>query len=160
MLTRAVVAGLPVGVRAGLCGDIPADATSYLLEYAARSLVSDDLEVAAALFARPDLVNLHGAVLSNGPSQEWMDRALLALEHGWRPEQIVAQTTSGGSGWSGAESQHWQRRIEEFRNLRMEEGQPDAAQRARIIEAGISHFADMHAEASRRERRERVFGRD
>ena len=156
---QAVIANLPVDVRIALIGDVPADAVPELLGDAVRSLVSDDLDVAVALFDRPDLDRLHGEALRGGPSEAWMDRALLALDRGWDPKHIVAETTFSESGRSGEESQHWQRKIDAFTRLRPETALPHDARRERIVTAGIACFEEMRDEAAGRERRERVFGR-
>ena len=155
---QAVIANLPVDVRIALIGDVPADVAPNLLWDAVRSLVSDDLDVMVALFDRPKLDQLHGVALRGGPSESWMVRALLALDRGWDPERIVAETQFAESGWSGEESQHWQRKVDAFARLRQEAAVPQDARRARIITAGIAYFERLRAAAAQREHRERIFG--
>ncbi len=158
---RAAVSELPTHVRSELIGDVPSGTRSYLLESAVRCLVSEDLEVAAVLFDRSDLAELHRAALSGGPNEAWMSRALLALDRGWSPERILEMTIHFDRGWSGPESQHWERKIEAFEDLRHGHlGHPDDPRRERIVAAGIALFEPMRDAAKRRERRERVFGRD
>ena len=77
-----------------------------------------------------------------------MDRALLALDRGWDPEHIVAETRFSESGWSGKESQHWQRKVDAFARLRQEAAVPQDARRARIITAGIAYFERLRAAAA------------
>ena len=158
---RAVVSKLPMHLRSELIADVPGGTYSYLLESAVLCLVSDDVEVAQVLFERSDLADLHRAGLSGGPNRAWMSRALLALDRGWSPERIVEMTLHSDRGWSGPESEHWQRKIEAFEDLRHRlMGHPDDPRRERIIAAGVAFFEPMRDDAKRRERRERVFGRD
>ena len=157
---EAAIARLPVEVRRTLIAEVPVGASVNFLQDAVRSLVSDDLDVMMALFDRPELDDwLYGAALRGGPSEAWMARALLALDRGWDPDRIVAETTFSESGWSGAESQHWQRKIDAFTGLRGETGESLDARRERIIRAGVSYFEQRRDEAATREHRERVFGR-
>ena len=158
---RTAVSGLPMHVRSELIGDVPSGTYSYLLESAVRCLVSEDLEVAAALFERSDLADLHRAALSGGPNEAWMSRALLALDRGWSPERIAEMARYSDRGWSGPESQHWERKIKAFEDLgHRRTGHPDDLRRERIIAAAIALFGPMRDDAKRRERLERVFGRD
>ena len=148
-------------VRSELIGDVPGGTRSYLLESAVRCLVSNDVEVAALLLERSDLADLYRAVLSGGPNEAWMSRALLVLDRGWGPERIVEMTIHSDRGWSGPESQHWERKIEAFEDLRHRRmGHLDDPRRERIIAAGIALFEPMRDDANKREHRERVFGRD
>jgi len=87
-----------------------------------------------------------------------MERALLAMDHGWEPERIVDALLLGPIvSWSGEASAHWQRQAEAFKLLRSPE-QPDGERRARIAEAGLARFGQRRDRARRAERNERVFG--
>ena len=149
---------LPVSVRIQLIRAVPSDVNALWVQEVVARLVSTDLDVAAALFERTDLGELHGAALQDGPSEGWMDRALVALERGWEPPRIVASTVFSERGWSGEESQHWQRKIEAFASLRQDVNTSDS-RRESIIAAGIEYFEQMRDRAAERERRERIFGR-
>ena len=154
------IAAMPSEIRIALIGDIPADVIPALLRDQVQWLVSDDPDAAAALFDRPDIKDLHEAALRKGPSEAWMERALLALDRGWDPKHIVYLTRFSDKVWTGEESTVWQGKIDEFRSLRRETAQPSTDPRERIIAAGIAYFEQMRDEAAKRERRERVFGRE
>ena len=152
------VGGLPADVRAELIADVPAEAPSGVI----RSLVSGDAAAAEALFARPDLERLHYCALAGGLEdlgEAWMERALLAMGRGWEPERIAESLLYGGTRWVGDESGHWRRYAEAFERLLPAPGQPDADRRKRIADAGMAHFGKLRADAARRERDERVYGR-
>ena len=85
---------------------IPAEVESFFLQDAVTELVADDLETADALFRRADLEDLHWTALRDGPSEAWMDRALMAVDQGRPPERIVAYTAFSENVWSGDESAH------------------------------------------------------
>ena len=154
----AAIAGLPADLRAALIDDIPEGASTWMLQEAAGHLVSDDCVVMAALFARADLDSLHGAALREGPSEAWMNRALLALDHGWEPERIVPSLLSFGPTWVDGEHTVWEQKIDDLESLRPEDDAPDAERRELIIAAGIAILEQMRDEAVKRGRRRRVLG--
>src|SRR5205823_5526412 len=112
-VTKAI-GRLPIDLRITLIRAVPPDVHAVLVQDVVTRLVSTDLEVVAALFERAELDDLHGAALQAGPNQSWMERALMALERGWEPARIVAQTMFGGAAWSGEESLHWQEKVDAF----------------------------------------------
>lgn len=150
---------LPAEVRADLIREVPSDVPSFYVQGLVTHLVSSDLEVAEALFERADLKGLQTAALHDGPSEAWMDRALVALERGWEPAQIVASTMFAERGWSGEESRHWQSKVDAFENLGRGD-RPIDVPRERIITAGVEYFEKQRNAAAEGERRERVFGYD
>ena len=145
---------LPLRVRRDLIKAIPGDARLYSLQDVATELVGDDLTTAKALLDRSDLKDIHLVCLRRGPSEPWMERALLALGRGWRPEAIVGATMSSVSIWSGEESHHWQKRVDAFSKL----DRMDDERRGEIIDAGVTFFSDLRDRAAESEREERVFG--
>lgn len=150
---------LPVELRAELIREVPSDVPSFYVQDVVTRLISTDLEVAGVLFERTDLKDLQWVALRDGPDEAWMARALMALERGWEPAQIVANTMFAERVWSGEESRHWQSKIDAFESLR-ESNQLDDAARERIIVAGIEYFEKRRDAAAEEERRERVFGYD
>ena len=157
LLPHTLVEGigeLPLRVRRDLIDAIPADVPSFPLQDVATELVGSDLSVAEALLDRVDLDDLHWVGLRRGPSEVWMERALLALDRGWELEQIVGATMFSESTWSGEESHHWQAAVDTFSKLERR----DDVRRGTIIDAGVNAFSDLRDRAAKREREERVFG--
>ena len=148
------IGGLPLRVRRDLIEAIPADTPSYPLQDVVTELVGADLNTAEALLDRSDLKDIHSVCLRRGPSETWMERALLALDHGWEPKSIVGATMFSESTWSGEESQHWQEAVDVFSKL----DRRDDERRGEIIDAGVKVFSDLRDRAAEREREERVFG--
>ena len=151
-----LIAGLPIETRLDLIVDIPADLLSD--HRLVTQLVSHDLEVAKALFDREELGHLHGAALHGGPDEAWLGRALLALDCGWTPEEVVFET-SMGIVFSGEASANWQNRVAAFESLRVS-GPNQEPDRERIVAAGIALYEQKRDADLQRERRERVFGRE
>ena len=152
------IAKLPADLRVALIGDIPSGVSAHMLREPIKWLVSDDLQVAIALFDRSDIDDVHRAALFRGPSEAWMDRALLAVDRGWQPDEIVGLTLFSENVGMGEESQIMQGKIDGFACLRRGAAQPDGEQRERIIAAGIACFERMRDDAAERERQERIFG--
>ena len=145
---------LPLLVRRDVIDSIPADAPSFPLQDVATELVGSDLSVAEALLDRADLDDIHWVCLRRGPSEPWMERALLALDRGWEPERIVGATMFSESAWSGEESHHWQASLDAFSELE----RTDDVRRGELIDAGVKVFSDLRDRAVEREREKRVFG--
>ena len=90
--------------------------------------------------------------------EAWMERALIAMDHGWEPERIVGAMLMPSAVHWGYGSAHWQGELGAFERLRPAPGQPDADRRARIAEAGVAFCESLRDEALRSEREERVHG--
>ena len=89
-----------------------------------------------------------------------MERALLTLDRGWTPEEIV-EPLMCHQGWTGPKSQHLGRRLEELEALRTSRmGDPDDPRRESIIEAASACFEEERERARQSEQHERVFGRN
>ena len=89
-----------------------------------------------------------------------MERALLALDHGWEPERIVYPTRPNSLSWSGDLSDVWRGKIDDFERLRLDTDPVDAERRERIISAGVAYFEQLRDEAAAQERTRRVYGRN
>ena len=151
---KEAIGELPLSVRRELIDAIPASVPSFPLQDIVTELVGSDLRVAEALLDRSDLEDIHWVCLRSGPSEAWMDRALVALDRGWEPERIVSATMFSAGTWWGEESQHWQATVDAFLDLERR----DDARRGAIIDAGVKVFGDLRDRAAEREREERVFG--
>ena len=145
---------LSLRVRRDLIEAIPVDALSYSLQDVVTELVGENLTTAEALLDRSDLKDIHLVCLRRGPSEPWMERALLALDRGWEPESIVSATMFSESTWSGEESHHWQGTVDAFSQL----DRKDDERRGEIIDVGVRVFSDLRDRAAETEREERVFG--
>ena len=88
-------------VRLYLIEAIPVDTPSYPLQDVVVELVGADLSTAKTLLDRSDLKDIHRVCLRRGPSESWMERALVALERGWTAESIVAATEYFGEVLDG-----------------------------------------------------------
>ena len=148
------IGGLPLLVRRELIDAIPADTPAFPLQDVVTELVGPDLSTAEALLDRPDLDEIHWVCLRRGPSEPWMERALLAVDRGWEPERIVGATMFSESTWWGEESHHWQAAVDAFSEL---ERRSDD-RRGEIIDAGVRAFGELRDRAAEREHSERVFG--
>ena len=152
------ITGLPVEVRTALVEDIPEGASRWMLREVVECLVSDDPDVMAALFARKDITSLHSAALHGGPSEGWMERALLALDQGWEPERVASSLRVFSATWAGSETTIWDGKIKDLERLRAAGDASDAERRERIIAAGLNVLEQMRDHVAERERRRRVFG--
>lgn len=151
---KETIGELPLAFRQELIEAIPASAPSFPLQDVVTELVGSDLSVAEALLDRGGLAELHWVCVRRGPSKNWMERALLAVDRGWEPEQVVSSTQFSESTWWGEESHHWQAKIDAFSEL----DRGDDGRRARIIDAGLKVFSELRDRAAKREHHERVFG--
>lgn len=148
------IGGLPLPVREELIDKIPPDAPSFPLQDVVTELVGPDPSTAETLLDRVDLDELHWVGLRRGPSEAWMERALIALDLGWEPERIVGATRFAENSWWGEESDHWQAAVDAFSELEFR----DDNRRGEIIHAGLEYFRDLRDRAAEREHQERVFG--
>ena len=151
-----LIAGLPIETRLDLIAEVPADRLPN--HRLVTQLVSNDAKAAEALFGREGVEHLHGAALHGEPDEAWMERALLALDYGWSPEEVVLETSMGSFEFSGEASAYWQKKVDAFQSLRVV-GASQEPERERIVAAGIALYAQKRDADLRRERQERVFGR-
>ncbi len=157
LLPHTLVEGigeLPVRVRIDLIKAIPVGTPSYPLQDVVVELVGADLSTAKGLLDRSDLKDIHWICLRRGPSEPWMERALVALDRGWTTESIVAATRFSENTWMGEESHHWNKVVDAYSHL----DRRDDKRRGIIIDAGVKFFSNLRDRAADREREERVFG--
>ena len=152
------IANLPLQTRLALIASIPEGKANSDAFAVVEALVSDEVEAMRALFDRSELQRLHPWGLVGTPADSWMNRALLAMDHGWSASDIVSCSLPSKGGWTGAMSARWQERIDMFENLREELDEDDDARVGEIIDAGVEHFTQRRDSALAGERQRRVFG--
>ena len=120
----------------------------------ARVLVGDDLDLYQHLLDQDVETDLHLGVLIGKPEGEsWLEKARLAAEAGYTPEQIAQASTStrGVVGGWGPLSKVWKEWSEAFRNLESKDPQVREA-----IELGEQIATERAEKAVERERQERM----
>lgn len=152
------IANLPLQTRLALIASIPEGTANSDAFAVVEALVSDDVEAMQALFGRSGLQRLHPWGLVGTPTGSWMNRALVAMDHGWSASDIVSCSLPSKGAWTGAMSARWQERIDMFENLRQELDEDANARVGEIIDAGVEHFTERRDSALADERRRRVFG--
>jgi hypothetical protein len=120
----------------------------------ARLLVGDDLDLYQHLLDKNVETDLHLGVLIGKPEgKSWTEKAGLAVEAGYTPEQIARASTStrGVVGGWGPLSEVWREWSEAFRNLESEDPRVKQA-----IEFGEQIATERAEQAAERERQERI----
>lgn len=154
------IANLPLDTRMKLVSKIPEGAAGSTVFRVVEALVSDDLEAARALFDRRGLRRLHRRGLVGEPSASWMERALVAIDHGWSAEKVVASSLPSHGVWWGEDSAHWQKLADAFEDLKEHAADIEDPRIGEVIDAGIEHFGRLRNSALAEERQQRIFGRD
>jgi hypothetical protein len=80
-------------------------------------LVGDDPEIYCELLQRPGLSKLHLFPLRMRPIGTWVNLAVLALDAGYTPVQVLQATGPGMESWSGLESELWREWVAAFEAL-------------------------------------------
>ena len=152
------VAALPLDLRLTLIHDLPESTSPGRLAEVTRSLVGDDPEAAEVLLDRPELEALHEVAMRDGPSERWMERALVALDRGWGAEEIARATEFSHLVYDAGGGQHWQRKVDEFERLQVEARNLRDSRRELISIAGIAYFERRRDAELQSERRRRILG--
>ena len=146
--------GLSKQDRILLLRGMPASAKSPWLDDVVRNLVGNDADLFEELLRREDLSNFHADGLAGPLSESWFVKAEAASKHGWTADKIISSVLSGGRGWSGDESAHWEGWIREFKTR-----QPGATKsRLKLISTALKRLEALRADALAQERREAVTG--
>ncbi len=120
-----------------------------------RRLVGDDLDLYPRLLADERLRLHHLVPLQGRPDGVWIDKALLAMDAGFTPEEVASEAPwCPHDGSHGTESERWAQWATRFEGL---EGHPDARIR-RVGQVGREDAQKRLDEARRRERHEAVHG--
>ena len=153
------IADLSLETRLMLIAKIPESAAKSDVSTVVEALVSDDVEATQALFARSELQGLCHRALVGDPTDSWMDRALVAMDHGWSAADIVSSSMASQWSWTGELSALWQERIDAFKVLREAKTNTGDPRVSLIIDAGVKHFAERRDSELAEEKRRKVFGR-
>ena len=154
------IANLPLDTRMKLISIVPEGAAGSTVFRVVEALVSEDLDAARALFDRRGLRRLHRRGLVGEPSASWIERALVAIDHGWSAEKVVASSLPSHGVWWGEDSTHWQKRVDAFEGLREYAADTDDPRVEGIIDAGVNHFGRLRDSALPEERQRHVLGFD
>ena len=121
-----------------------------LIEY----LVGGDLDLYAELLGNEQLAGYHLSPLARYPEGAWIKKAMLALDHGYSPEEIASACCSEVS-WSGKESAMWSDWGKRFDAL----GSDSDARIREIGTTGSAYVTARRDAAIERERMHDVYGR-
>lgn len=117
-------------------------------------LVGDDPDLYQRLLARQELEIYHRYPLTGRIDDAWIRKAMVALDHGFREEEIAGAVHLRGETWTGSECSMWQSWAEEFDELAAHEDD----RIRRVGTAGATASRSRAETAIQRERREDVHG--
>ena len=149
-----LIGSLEIDARIDLLERITPNGFNPWLDQVVAAAVGGDDRSLRALLSRRDLGNHHRAALAGLPDERWFERAVIMLDAGSPPAEIVASCIPTMSAWSGDESDHWNQYVEAFAPF-VEDRDP---RRAAIARAGIDCYRSLVEKATERERREAVYG--
>ena len=120
------------------------------------ALVGEDLALYKQLLANPKLKHQHLKPLIGDPSSPgWTDKALLALQAGYSAERVAHGVMASSWGWSGKESNVWQKWIDAFKPLLIH-ADPRIQEVGR---AGVEWATAAREQAIQREKYREIHGR-
>lgn len=120
----------------------------------AAALVGDDLELYSAFLRDDELTKVHLWPLVSMPTGSWPEKARLALAAGFLAEQVAEAAFMSFTGWSGNESDTWERWISQFSELLSHE---DEGVRS-VAERGVACARERKRRALGEEWNEAVYG--
>ena len=140
--------------RLQLIQAFPTSARRLSLDDVFTSLVGKDLLAYQALLDRSDLKNYHACGLAGRPDASWFERAMLAIEHGWSPEDTInAAYLSEHGGW-GDDSDHFLGRHDSFEGCRADVPKLHH----HLIDVALAYFDARRTKANSEEKAEAVTG--
>jgi hypothetical protein len=151
---QSAVGALTLGERRDLLAQIPDRHGFGMLVV---NLVIGYPDLYQELLQNERLQRYHSAPLAGVPEGEWFEKAILAHEAGYSPEDIAHEAVyghPGGTAWSGPWSAHWSKWVERFEGLR---SHPDVRIQ-KIGERGRAWAIRKRDDAKKEERREAVYG--
>ena len=121
----------------------------------AKYLIGENLDLYELVLSNKNLKQHHLVPLRGCPLEgNWTEKALLAYKHGYMPEMISNAVLGMFVQWSGSESAHWQKWVDDFSVLASKD---DPVVRA-IGEAGLKWSSKRKDEAVEKERKEQTYG--
>lgn len=122
-------------------------------------LVSGNIAVYKALLENTRLKDIHLYPFIGNITDEWIDKAIFALDNGYKPEEIAHAVHGIGMTaivWFGKESNEWSKKVEQFKRLTLHE---DPRIR-RIGEICLNYAVSRYERAKNNERLEEIYGLD
>lgn len=149
---KAAVDSLDLEMRKRLLRHVSPDLSqsAELLTY----IIGDSLELYEFLLSSERLKALHLAPLHGYSGEKWVEKALLALDAGYSPEEIAQVVVRMPRTWSGEESTMWGNWMERIEPLCSNENENIR----KIGNLGRERTKERHREALQRERKAAVFG--
>ncbi len=118
-------------------------------------LIGEELEIYQVLLSLEGLSRYHLAPLEGLSEQDWSEKAVMALDVGYSPEEIARATLPGSWSWSGNESVMWDQWTSKFERL-LDHPDPRIG---RIGQLGSETTRAWRDRAIEKERAEDVYGR-
>lgn len=119
-----------------------------------RVLVGNDVDIYRHLLELQGLKYYHLSPLLGEPSGDWKEIAVLALDHGYSPQDVAEANLSGERSWAGHESLMWAELRRHYEELKAGED----IRISQIGEIGVRIVGKMEQRAKVRERDEAVYG--
>ncbi len=153
---QSAVSGLSEEMRRALLLQIPNSARNGFVKIITRLLIEGHPALYLTLLSNEKLRWIHLAPLLGTPEGGWLEKALMAVEAGYSPDDIARAVYSpiGGTMSWGNESAMWLEWMEHFERLCAHEDE----HLRRIGEAGKAQVSHLLEDARRRERHEAVYG--
>ena len=118
-------------------------------------LVGNNIQLYESLLKGKKYKHVHLGCFERFPDRNWIEMAKLALNHGYKPDDIARATISRSRSWSGKESNMWAEQLEKYSLLLNDKD-------TRIVEIGkiVSDYAQKQkTKALEEEREEDIYGR-
>jgi hypothetical protein len=150
---KAALSSLDFKQRASLLGHLKGE--GYAEPEIISHLTGNDLRMYGEILKHRKLAKYHLSPLQGHPTGLWADKAVLALNAGYTPAEIVQASIHFIQGWVGRESDMWQGWVNEFEALARHDD-PRVREAAAI---GAAKAREHRANALSGERAEAIYGR-
>lgn len=154
---QSAVDALDTEQKSRLLAELPSAAFGF--EKVVLQLIGDNLELYHQLLQDQHLKHFHLTPLAGNPEGPWLQKARLALDAGYSPDDIAYATvwaSSEGVAFEGSETAVWSEWVERFDRLCQDD---DDGIRA-IGEAGKAQTSARRDRALQQERQEAIYGID